>query len=76
MVISNNLIFQLIGKDSVFNYPYCENDRVWRKMLALTPERYHKYEEQPFDECLNAFVKPKRPLYNDMLSHLHKKSDY
>lgn len=46
-------------------------------MLAITPERYEKALEHPFDECRNAFIKPKRPVYlGDMLNSLHKRSDF
>ena len=66
-----------LGKDNIFGFPYCQNDRIWRKMLAITPDRYQKAIEQQFDECNNAFMKPKRPVFlNDMLEHLHKKSDF
>lgn len=29
-----------------------------------------------FDECNNAFMKPKPPVYCGILNSLHKKSDY
>ena len=45
-------------------------------MLAVTPDRYNKAIEQQFDECNNAFVKPKPPVYLDLLNNLHKKSDF
>lgn len=45
-------------------------------MLAITPDRYNKAIDHQFDECNNAFVKPKRPVYLDLLENLHKKSDY
>jgi hypothetical protein len=45
-------------------------------MLAITPERYQKTNEMPFDECWNAFMKPKKPVYLDLLNNLHKKSDF
>jgi hypothetical protein len=45
-------------------------------MLGLTPERYQKSDSYAFDECHNAFMKPKKPVYLDLLGNLHKKSDY
>lgn len=45
-------------------------------MLAVTPERYAKSDDFPFDECNNAFMKPKKPVHLELLSNLHKKSDY
>ena len=62
-----NPFFRFIGPSNIFGFPYCENDRLWRKMLAITPDRYMKAVEQQFDECHNAFVKPKRPVYLDLL---------
>lgn len=63
--------------DNVFaSGNYCENDRLWRRMLALTPDRYQKSEDWTFDECRNAFVKPKKPYYLDLIGNLHKKADY
>ena len=64
------------GPNNIFGFPYCENDRLWRKMLAITPDRYNKAVEQQFDECNNAFVKPKKPVFLDLLGNLHKKSDF
>jgi hypothetical protein len=29
-----------------------------------------------FDECDNAFMKPKQPVYLDLLENLHKLSDF
>ena len=60
----------------MFDFPYCENDRLWRKMLAITPDRYQRALEHQFDECNNAFIKPKAPAFIDLLAHLHKKADY
>ena len=68
--------FGITGKDNIFGFPYCENDRLWRKMLAITPDRYQKAIEHQFDECNNAFVKPKPPVRLELLNHLHKKSDF
>ena len=66
----------LKGKDNIFYYPYCENDRLWRRMLYLTPERYRRNADYEFDECDNAYVKPKPPVKLDLIENLHKKSDY
>lgn len=69
----------LIGPANIFGYSYCENDRLWRKMLAITPDRYQKALEYQFDECYNAFMKPKRPVYmaSDLLANgLLKKADF
>jgi hypothetical protein len=64
------------GAKNIFGIPYCENDRLWRRMLAITPDRYHRSKDWTFDECNNAYVKPKNPVYLDLLNNLHKKSDY
>ena len=61
---------------NIFNMPHCETDRFWRKQLALTPERYWKYDQPLFDECRNAYMKPKKPVSISILDHLHKRSDY
>ena len=45
-------------------------------MLALTPDKYQRNEDWAFDECHNAYVKPKRPFYLGLIDNLHKKSDY
>ena len=45
-------------------------------MLALTPDRFNRMRDYPFDECYNAYYKPKRPVTLDLLDHLHKKADY
>jgi hypothetical protein len=76
--ISGNhyILIHIIGANNIFGFPYCENDRLWRKMLSITPERYNKAVEHQFDECNNAFVKPKPPVYLDLLNNLHKKSDF
>lgn len=65
-----------IGKNSIYNFPYCETERLWRRMLLLTPERYNRMEKYYFDECDNVFMKPKRPLFLPLLDNLHKKSDF
>lgn len=66
----------ILGKSNIFGFPYCENDRLWRRMLALTPERYQRHRDYVFDECNNAYVKPKRPVQLDLLNNLHKKADF
>lgn len=74
-MIFNN--FFIIGPNSVFAFPYCENDRLWRKMLAVTPDRYQKAVEYQFDECNNAYIKPKKPVFlQGILENLHKTSDF
>ena len=72
------IIALYLGNTNIFGFPYCENDRLWRKMLAITPDRYNKAVEQQFDECHNAFIKPKPPVnITEMLTlGLHKRSDF
>ena len=45
-------------------------------MLAITPERYQRHENLQFDDCHNAYFKPYAPVHLDLLSNLHKKSDF
>jgi hypothetical protein len=46
-------------------------------MLAVTPDRYQKAVEYQFDECNNAFIKPRKPgNVTGILEHLHKKADF
>lgn len=45
-------------------------------MLGLTPERYHKNNSYSWDECDNAYMKPKPPVYLRILENLHKKTDF
>lgn len=66
----------LAGKINIFAFPHCETDRFWRQSLALTPERYVKNDTPSFDECANAFTKPKAPVSIDILQHLHKFADF
>jgi hypothetical protein len=66
----------LAGKKNLFAFPHCETDRFWRSSLGLTPERYVRDNNPNFDECRNAFVKPKLPISIDLLDHLHKRSDF
>ena len=64
------------GNASLFAYPHCETDRFWRTQLSLTPERYFRDVHPNFDECRNAYMKPKAPAVIDVLDNLHKRSDY
>jgi hypothetical protein len=68
--------YGLAGKTNIFAYPHCETDRFWRQSLGLTPERYYKSDYLSFDECDNAFTKPKAPVKIDLLQHLLKKADF
>ncbi len=69
-------VFGLEGKNTVFYVNFCETDRHWRKQLLLTGDRYQKNRSHAFDECRNAFMKPKVPQFIDILDNLHKRSDY
>ena len=64
------------GEKNVFAWPHCETDRFWRQALHLTTERYWKGEQMHWDECRNAYMKPKKPADIDILQSLHKLSDY
>ena len=64
------------GEKNVFAYPHCQTDRFWRTVLALTPERYHRADAPHWDECRNAYTKPKAPASINILENLHKYSDY
>jgi hypothetical protein len=66
----------LSGVDHIFYANFCQQDRNWRKQLLLYNDKFQKNEEHPFDECNNAFVKPKPPVYITLLDHLHKRADY
>ena len=68
--------YGIAGNENIFAHPHCETDRFWRKSLSLTPERYVKADNINFDECDNAFTKPKPPVNIDLLQHLHKKADF
>lgn len=68
--------YGIAGKVNLFAYPHCETDRFWRASLGLTPERYIRSADHTFDECWNAYVKPKKPISIDLLQHLHKYADY
>ena len=54
------------GKVNLFAFPHCETDRFWRASLGLTPERYIRSADYAFDECWNAFTKPKKPISIDL----------
>ena len=69
-------VYGLTGAQNIFYVNFCQTDRVWRKQLLLTQDKYQKNNDHPFDECNNAFVKPKAPAFIDILDHLHKRSDY
>lgn len=66
----------IAGKGSIFDYGFCQTDRTWRRQLLLTNDKYQKTQNYPFDECNNAFVKPKPIAAMDLLQNLHKRSDY
>ena len=74
--MSEYKFYGIAGKVNIFAFPHCETDRFWRKSLGLTPERYYKYDSYSFDECDNAFTKPKPPVSLDLLEHLHKRADF
>ena len=69
-------VFGLSGAQNIFYVNFCLTDRVWRKQLLLTQDKYQKNDNHPFDECNNAFVKPKPPQFIELLDNLHKRSDY
>ena len=64
------------GKVNIFAMPHCETDRFWRKQLGITAEKYMRPDISHFDECRNAFMKPKPPVSITILDNLHKRSDY
>ena len=64
------------GAKNLFAWPHCETDRYWRQALGLTTERYFRQDQLNFDECRNAYMKPKKPASIDVLDHLHKFADY
>ena len=69
--------FHGIGGDkNIFAYPHCQTDRFWRASLHITPERYFREDKLNWDECRNAYTKPKPPASIDLLEHLHKFADY
>ena len=39
-------------------------------------DKFKKGETTDFDECNNFYVKPKPPIFVDVLDHLHKKADF
>ena len=69
-------VFGLDGVDNIFYHNFCKSDRQWRKQLLLTNDKYQKNQFHPFNECDNAFMKPKAPKVLEILEHLHKRSDY
>ena len=76
MEASEGAFHGIAGANNLFAVPDCVTDRFWRKSLALTPERYIYASQRGFDECDNAFMKPKPVVYFDVLEHLHKYADY
>ena len=66
----------LVVNNSIFFVNFCQTDRTWRKQLLLTNDRYSKTRFENWDECNNAFVKPKPPQFMNLLDNLHKRSDY
>ena len=69
-------VFGLFGVNSIFMPRFCQTDRTWRRQLLITNDKMQKNEDHPFDECKNAFVKPRPAEFLDILENLHKKSDY
>ena len=64
-VTINYRFANLTGTGGLFNINYCHTDRVWRRQLLLTNEKFLNTPLHQFDECNNVFVKPKAPLqYN------------
>ena len=74
--MSEYKVHGLSGEDNIFSANFCPQDRNWRKQLLLFNDRFDKGESHAFDECNNAFVKPKPPVFVTVLEHLHKRSDY
>ena len=66
----------ITGAKNVFAYPHCQTDRFWRQSLHLTTERYFGSDQLNWDECRNAYMKPKAPAKIDLLDHLQKYADY
>ena len=66
----------IAGNNSVFHVNFCPTDRTWRKQLLLAADRYSKTRGETWDECNNAFVKPKPPQFISILDNLHKRSDF
>jgi hypothetical protein len=66
------------GPSSIFQgFAHCETDRFWRRSLGLSNEKYLKGDSAyTFDECNNAFMKPKLPIKLTLLANLHKFADY
>ena len=68
--------YGIAGAKNIFHWPHCETDRFYRQSLSMTSERYFRGEQMNFDECRNAYMKPKTPAAIDLLDHLHKYADY
>ena len=74
--MSEYQVHALTGKNNIFYTNFCQTDRQWRKQLLITNDKFQKNESHPFDECNNAFMKPKPPQFLNLLDHLHKRADY
>ena len=66
----------ITGAKNIFAYPHCQTDRFMRMQLGLTTERYYRGDKLHFDECRNAYMKPKAPAAIDLLDNLQKYADY
>ena len=66
----------IAGEKNIFALPHCQTDRFMRMQLNLTTERYFREESLNFDECRNAYMKPKKPVVLDLLDNLQKFADY
>lgn len=69
-------VFGLSGENNLFYVNYCPDDRLWRRQLLLLNDKYKKTVGEPYDECKNAFSKPRVPQTIDILDNLHSRSDY
>lgn len=76
--MSDYKVHGLQGPNSIFyGVNFCQTDRTWRKQLLMSNDKYQKDESYAFDECNNAFTKPKPPQLIDILEcGLHKRADY
>ena len=68
----------LVGPNeaNIFSLNHCETDRFWRAMWQITPERYQKMDIPQFDECRNAYQKPRAPRSISILDSLHKREAF
>jgi hypothetical protein len=37
--------YGIAGAKNLFAIPHCETDRLWRRAIGITPERYIRFEE-------------------------------